>query len=129
MKNTLAFNLGLAVAAAPFLGGAGQARADIRYSASFPGLTPVTFSWETPTFITPPTSANPGPVDIPGLVSSTAAGKPCTGTPFLEFAPGTPDSIETAVNEGAPPTTFGAFCEFRGNPAGDSDLMSATIPK
>jgi hypothetical protein len=98
-----------AVAAALFLGGAGQARADILYSVSALGFggAHAAFSWEAPTFITPPTS---GSVDITGLVSCTVAGQPCANTPTLTFLPGTPpvpDTIEALVVAGG--FGFGGF--------------------
>jgi PEP-CTERM motif len=95
------------VAAVLFLGGASQARAGILYSVS---SAAVAFSWGAPTFITPPTTPFLS-VPVPGLVSCTVSGTPCTNTPFLQFRPGippvAPDIIEAAVTVGT--LTFGGF--------------------
>jgi len=75
-----------AITAVLVLGGAGQARADILYTVTT-GF-PASFSWETTTFLTPPTT--PGvPVPVTGLVSCTlgppGSSGPCPNTPSLEF--------------------------------------------
>jgi hypothetical protein len=97
------------VAAVLFLGAAGQARAGILYSVSSASAA-VAFSWGAPTFITPPTTPFLS-VPVPGLVSCTFSGTPCTNTPFLQFRPGippvAPDIIEAAVTVGT--LTFGGF--------------------
>jgi hypothetical protein len=97
-----------AIVAVLFLGGAGQARAGILYSVSATD-GPVAFSWAAPTFITPPTSGSPGPVNITGLVSCTVAGATCPSTPILEFftEPGLPDATEAGVFSDG--TLFGAI--------------------
>jgi PEP-CTERM motif len=95
------------VAAMLFLGGAAQARADIIYSVVSAAAA---FSWETPTFITPPTTPF-SPVPVTGLVSCTVSGTPCANTPFLKLMPGgnpvVPDTILAAVLVGG--ASFGAF--------------------
>ena len=89
------------VAAVLFLGGASQARAGILYSVV---SLAAAFSWGAPTFITPPTTPFSS-VPVPGLVSCTVSGTPCTNTPFLQLRPGSPpavpDTILAAVTVGS----------------------------
>jgi hypothetical protein len=95
------------VSAVLFLGGAAQARAGILYSVV---SSAAAFSWGAPTFMTPPTTPFSS-VPVPGLVSCTVSGTPCTNTPFLQLRPGgnpaVPDTILAAVMVGT--ASFGGF--------------------